>query len=93
MAYSNTSSPDVNRFPIASLIENDTHLSEFENRLVGQCPLCHAIGRTFHICGVTWFCHACERGGDAFSYIMARDEVTFFQAWQALRPNTEKDGR
>jgi DNA primase len=56
----------------------------------GPCPFCKAGENRFHVWPTpeqgnpTWWCRACERTGDAVSYLRERDGVGFQEALRIL---------
>ena len=84
---------DLSGIDILSLIERDTTLKRLAStkggEWAGACPLCGGKDRfrvwPQHPDGHgQWWCRKCGQGGDAISYVRARDNASYRDACQVL---------
>jgi hypothetical protein len=67
---------------LLGLVSGDTYLAGHGTERHGACPFCGGTDRFWvNIRSNRWFCRQCTpRGGDAISYVMARDRVGYREA-------------
>lgn len=71
---------------IAELISGDVKLKPSSRGYVGLCPFHNEDTPSFHVYTDTqsYYCFGCHKGGNIFTYVMTRENVSFPEALQIL---------
>ncbi|MCX8053248.1 MAG: DNA primase [Armatimonadetes bacterium] len=75
------------RIDLVDVVSQDVHLRKAGRNLVGLCPFHKETSPSFTVNPERqiWRCFgACQEGGDVFSYVMKRDNLTFREALELL---------
>ncbi len=86
-AFSRTISEARERHNLSDIIGRHTNLRKRGAReLVGLCPFHSEKSPSFEVNDTkgVYYCHGCGASGDAFRFLMAKDGLTFRQAFEAL---------